>query len=89
MSENGKIYLSKNYTFGQFHYSSFLAGKPVAAAGEMVIEKGIIKTVTDGSGHYKPSLDMIKKNITEELSDRYYFSIGTNKQSEIKFNHGF
>lgn len=32
---------------------------------------------------------MVKKNILEELTERYYFSVGTNKQSEIKFNQGF
>lgn len=89
MSQDGKIYLSKNYAFGKFHHSSFLAGKQVAAAGEMVIEKGIIKIFTNGSGHYKPSLEMVKKNTLKELLNRNYFSSGTNKQSEIKFNHGF
>lgn len=89
MSEEGEIYLSKNYAFGKFHHSSFLAGKPVAAAGEIFIEKGIIKIITDGSGHYQPSLNIVKKNILKELNNRYYFNMGTNKESEIKFNHGF
>ncbi len=85
----GKIYLSKNYEFGKFHHSSFLAGEKVAAAGEIYIERGVIKTITDGSGHYKPSLKLVEKNMLKELSNRYYFSIGTNKESEIRFNHGF
>ncbi len=46
MSEEGRFYLSKNYAYGKFHHSSFLAGKPVAGAGEIYIEKGIIKIVT-------------------------------------------
>ncbi|WEK69022.1 MAG: hypothetical protein P0Y62_14350 [Candidatus Chryseobacterium colombiense] len=88
MSEEGNIYLSKNYAFGKFHHSSFLAGKPVAAAGEMIIEKGIIKEVTDGSGHYKPSLNLVRRNLKDELSSRGFFGF-INKIEEIKFNHGF
>lgn len=88
MSEEGKLYLSKNYAYGKFHHSTFLAGKPVAAAGEMVIEKGIVKIVTDGSGHYQPPLDMVKKNLLNELWQRGYLGY-TNKEENIKFNHGF
>lgn len=88
MSEEGKLYLSKNYAYGKFHHSTFLAGKSVAAAGEMVIEKGIVKIVTDGSGHYQPPLDMVKKNLLKELWQRGYLGY-TNKEENIKFNHGF
>lgn len=89
MSEEGNIYLSKKYVYGKFHHSSFLAGKPVAAAGEIFIEKGIIKIITDGSGHYQPSLNIIKKNILKELDNRYYFIFGENRERDIIFNHGF
>jgi hypothetical protein len=62
MSEDGKIYLSKNYAYGKFHHSSFLSGKPISSGGEICIEKGVIKEVTNDSGHYIPSLDFVKKN---------------------------
>lgn len=88
MSEEGKIYLSKNYGYGKFHHSSFLSGGPVSAAGEMYIEKGIIKEVTNDSGHYMPSLDFVKNNILNELDKRYYFISG-NKKEEIKFKANF
>jgi len=89
MSEKGNIYLSKYSEVGIFHHSSFLSGKPVGAAGEIIIEKGIIKEVTNASGHYQPSLKMVEKNILKELSNRYYFITGMNIEDEIKFNIGF
>ncbi|WDF47808.1 hypothetical protein PQ459_04850 [Chryseobacterium sp. KACC 21268] len=89
MSEKGNIYISKTYELGKFHHSSFLAGKPVAVAGEIFIEKGIIKEITDGSGHYQVSLDVVKNNSLEELNARNYFIYGTNREVDIKFSRGF
>ena len=40
-----------------FHHSSFLGGKPVAAAGELEFNQGRLVSVTDGSGHYQPDGD--------------------------------
>lgn len=84
MSEKGQLYLSKSRKVGEFHHSSFLAGKPVAAAGEMIIKKGVIIEINNASGHYKPSLDFVKKNVVKELDSRYYF-IGLNSERNIKF----
>lgn len=89
ISEKGNIYISKTYELGKFHHSSFLAGKPVAVAGEIFIEKGIIKEITDGSGHYQVSLDVVKNNSLEELNARNYFIYGTNREVDIKFSRGF
>ena len=55
MDQNGRIYSSTEHTVGEFHHSSFLAGQPVAAAGEVRIENGRIVEITDGSGHYRPA----------------------------------
>lgn len=83
MSEEGKIYLSKNYAYGKFHHSSFLSGKPISAGGEIYIEKGVIKEVTNDSGHYIPSLDFVKKNTLKELEARHYFNIENTKEKII------
>lgn len=88
MTEDGKLYLSKNYAYGKFHHSSFIAGKPVAAAGEILIENGTIKKVTDGSGHYQPSLSDVKKHLLKELDARDYF-LYNRKNQNIEFYHGF
>ncbi|WP_159472864.1 hypothetical protein [Chryseobacterium sp. 18068] len=83
MSEEGKMYISKNYAYGKFHHSSFLAGKPISVAGEIYIEKGVIKEVTNDSGHYIPSLDFVKKNTLKELEARYYFNVENTKEKII------
>lgn len=85
MAESGELYLSKNRKVGEFHHSSFLAGKPVAAAGEMIIKKGIIIEINNASGHYMPSLDFVKKNILKELDSRHYFISGDTREGNIKF----
>ncbi len=88
MSKEGKLYLSKNYAYGKFHHSSFLSGKPVSAGGEIYIEKGIIKEITNDSGHYIPSLDFVKNNILKELGARHYFNIENTKEG-IKFKSNY
>lgn len=54
MSETGDIYASLTQQAGIFHHSSFLAGGPVAAAGELEVANGLVKTVSNRSGHYTP-----------------------------------
>lgn len=54
MDENGSFYASKYQQVGEFHHSSLAAGKPVAAAGEVSVENGVLKILSDKSGHYKP-----------------------------------
>lgn len=45
----------------RFHHSSFLAGRPVAGAGTMIIgENFTILEVNNHSGHYKPGLGELK-----------------------------
>ena len=54
MDEQGRIYASTYQEVGQFHHSSLLAGRPVTAAGELVVENGVLKVVSNRSGHYRP-----------------------------------
>jgi hypothetical protein len=54
MDEYGDVFASKTQALGEFHHSSFLAGKPVAAAGEISVENGVVKEITRRSGHYMP-----------------------------------
>lgn len=55
MGETGDIYIANCHRMGQFHHSSFLAGGPVAAAGEIRIETGVVKLLSRASGHYEPT----------------------------------
>jgi ankyrin repeat protein len=55
MDPAGDIYITNNHPLGKFHHSSFLAGAPVAAAGIIRIENGVVKSISRDSGHYKPN----------------------------------
>lgn len=53
-SPDGDFYAG-SHVVSQFHHSSFLAGKPVLAAGEIIVENGYLKLITAKSGHYQPT----------------------------------
>ncbi len=58
MDENGEIYVADENLWNRvlnFHHSSFLAGKPVAAAGEIAFSAGRVTNISNISGHYRPS----------------------------------
>jgi hypothetical protein len=59
MDHNGDMYISNYQARGKFHHSSFLSGAPVAAAGDIRIEDGVVKTISRKSGHYKPTSDQL------------------------------
>jgi hypothetical protein len=59
MDEHGNLYASLAQEVGRLHHSSFLAGKPVAGAGELEVRDGIPLIVTRKSAHYKPTLEML------------------------------
>nr|XP_009798189.1 PREDICTED: uncharacterized protein LOC104244456 isoform X2 [Nicotiana sylvestris] len=44
---------------GMFHHSSFLAGGATLAAGRLVVENGIVKSISPYSGHYRPTDDSL------------------------------
>ncbi len=56
----GNLY-AHSHTVGKFHHSSFLSGRPVQAAGEMVVQDGTLKVVTCKSGHYAPTWAEMKQ----------------------------
>ena len=64
-TEEGKMYVAQGHP-GKFHHSSFTQGKPVAMAGELSVEKGVIVGLSNGSGHYQPKTDSLVR-FTERL----------------------
>lgn len=56
MDENGNIFAGQ-HRVGLFHHSSFTAGLPVAAAGEIKVTGGALEGMTSKSGHYTPSAE--------------------------------
>jgi hypothetical protein len=65
MDHRGNIYVSNEQTRGKFHHSSFLAGAPVAAAGDIRVENGVIKAISRKSGHYRPTENQLNQVLWE------------------------
>jgi hypothetical protein len=80
MTESGKIYAADEgaetgagvkaakEARWRFNHSSFLWGEPVAAAGELIFEKGGLVGVTDMSGHYHPGVNEMRQVIQEFMA---------------------
>jgi hypothetical protein len=64
MDAQGNIYAGQ-HRVGLFHHSSFLAGRAVAAAGEMKVSGGTLVELTSKSGHYAPSDDQMHQLLQE------------------------
>ncbi|XP_043699897.1 IQ domain-containing protein IQM3 [Telopea speciosissima] len=58
MSTSKKFYAGEKKK-GSFHHSSFLAGGATLAAGRIVAENGVLKTISAYSGHYRPTDDIL------------------------------
>jgi len=56
MTDDGRFYAKVAPPVGQFHHSSFVAGGPVAAAGEIIVRGGRLERLSDKSGHYRPTV---------------------------------
>ncbi|XP_049871945.1 uncharacterized protein LOC126370875 [Pectinophora gossypiella] len=64
MDPSGRIYASNQHPILLLHHSSLMAGNPVAAAGELKVDEGVIRSVSSCSGHYRPTLALTKQIIT-------------------------
>ena len=51
MDKRGDLMLTTEHSQGLFHHSSFVAGAPVIAAGEMTIRAGELISLSNHSGH--------------------------------------
>jgi hypothetical protein len=68
VSPDGTLYVNP-FPDRNFHHSSFLSGGPVAFAGEIRVTRGVPELITNGSGHYRPSMDMLD-GVLERLKSR-------------------
>lgn len=57
MDADGNVFASNVNVVYLFHHSTILAGEPVAAAGELFVNNGVISKITNCSGHYKPEYE--------------------------------
>jgi hypothetical protein len=63
-SPSGQLYAG-SHKAGQFHHSSFLAGRQIMAAGELRVERGVLQVITGKSGHYKPTIEQLIAGVRE------------------------
>jgi hypothetical protein len=68
MDKGGRIFAAM-HKVGIFHHSSFLAGGSVAGAGEIKVDHGTIKSITNKSGHYRPTAEEMLQ-VFRELRSR-------------------
>ena len=54
VDEAGNIFASNFQRVGVFHHSSLVAGGKVLTAGELQVENGVLKLISNKSGHYRP-----------------------------------
>ncbi|MFD3744479.1 hypothetical protein [Nocardia sp. NPDC058633] len=66
MDQLGNLYSAPFHILGEFHHSSFLAGEPVAGAGEIAASQGRVLLISDHSTHYRPARRYTRQ-VTENL----------------------
>ncbi len=70
MDDQGNLFIAdRAHARGVLHHSSFLGGKPVAAAGEIRVVRGRVEYIDDFSGHYAPTPEYLDHAL-KELTDR-------------------
>ncbi|HEX4109354.1 MAG TPA: hypothetical protein VHX88_14555 [Solirubrobacteraceae bacterium] len=60
----GNMYVGA-HRVGLFHHTSFTGGKDVAAAGEIKVENGVMRGITNKSGHYRPKEKQISRTLRQ------------------------
>lgn len=54
-------FYAESHVVNKFHHSSFLAGAPVLAGGEIAVDQGRVVAITNKTGHYKAGPAELKK----------------------------
>ncbi len=82
LGKRGTMYASKIWAPGKFQHSSLLAGGPVAGAGMLRVEDGVLTGLDNSSGHYKPSKRIFAQTIGHLIGKGVPINI---KDVEIEF----
>lgn len=64
MSHEGHLHVD-SHSVGHRHHSSLLAGEDVACAGELQVERGILRFLSNKSGHYRPDVFQLLQVLRE------------------------
>jgi hypothetical protein len=69
IDEKGDMYVSSYQKAREFHHSSLGQGKPVAMAGEIEVTDGKLNYMSNRSGHYHPTKELMDRSV-EHLSQQ-------------------
>lgn len=61
VDKDGQFFLANEDEFENLKHSSFLSGKAVAGAGEMIVKQGRLILLSNFSGHYLPNLEIARQ----------------------------
>ncbi len=64
MSAEGHIHVD-SHSVGHRHHSSMFAGEDVACAGELQVERGVLRYLSNKSGHYRPDVFQLLQVLRE------------------------
>jgi hypothetical protein len=82
---------NRSWTHGQsgaqFNHSTLAAGRDVICAGEIKIEKGLIKYISNESGHYKPTSAQLANAILV-LSEEYLLPVFDSLEEIVDVSSG-
>lgn len=70
-----KILYICEHVEGGFHHSSFMAGGHVRCAGMIKIDNGLVKEISNNSGHYKPPVENLK-SLVKHLHEKGCLAAG-------------
>jgi hypothetical protein len=60
LDDKGNFYIFNEKARKEVRHSSFMAGGPLASAGEIKISKGVITKIDGDSGHYQMNSDILQ-----------------------------
>lgn len=63
MDRDGNLYVDCEGSGEVGHHSSFFAGQPVAAAGQLEAMDGVIESIDNASGHYQPPREFLEQAV--------------------------
>ena len=57
----GRIFFSFDHKYGKIHHSTLVGGDPIATAGELFVQDGVLLSISNASGHYRPPATSLKR----------------------------
>lgn len=90
MDRHGTFFASNYQAHEEFHHSSILGGDPVAAGGGITASQGKVSAISNGSGHYLPTLYQLAQAVLSlyeaDVLNSTFSVVVMNGLSQTKFD---